>query len=431
MDPAVVDVERFLSLDHRYRKILQEVEQMRARRNALSDKLAQSRPPQLLEEARQLKSELKDREEELEAVSKKRQKIWDVIPNRSAPEMPEGEGEADNVEILAWRPEGGYLPERHLGRDWKSAEAMPDRPVGVEKKFDLKDHLALGQELDLIDVEQSAIVSGSRFTYLKNEAVLLQYALGYYLARRLLKEGFTPMVPPLLVREEALYGTSHLPRGRDQIYQLESEFVEEQNELYLVGSSEPVLFAYYMDQCLEKGSLPKKLFALTTCFRSEAGSWGKDVRGIKRVHQFDKLEMDVVCTPEDSMQIMEELRAINEWFLQSLGLPYRIVNKCSGDCGYPATYKQYDVDVWLPSQGEYMEVMTNTNATDYQARRLNIRFRDTDGQLGYAHTVNDTGSAMGRMIIAILDNYQTPRGTVRVPPVLREFLDFEEITLPG
>jgi seryl-tRNA synthetase len=173
-----------------------------------------------------------------------------------------------------------------------------------------------------------------------------------------------------------------------------------------------------MDRTLSEGELPIRVFAATPCFRSEAGSWGKDVKGIKRLHQFDKIEMNAVCTERQSRDIYEEFRGVNEWLMQKLVLPYRIIDKCTGDAGYLASYRQRDVEVWMSGSGEYMEVMTDTNTSDYQARRLNIRYRDAQKRMKYCHTVNDTGCAMGRMLIAILDNYQQPDGSVRVPAVL-------------
>ncbi len=248
---------------------------------------------------------------------------------------------------------------------------------------------------------------------------LLQIALHQLVVDRLLRLGFEPIIPPLLVRERSLYGTSHFPEGRDQVYAIATHNVEENAQLYLVGSSEPANFSYFMDRTLAEADLPIKLFAATPCFRSEAGSWGKDVRGIKRVHQFDKIEMNAVCTPAQSEAIYEEFRAINEWLLQTLELPYHVVEKCDADAGYLATHRQRDVEVWLCGTREFMEVMTDTNTTDYQARRLNIRYRATDGSVHFCHTVNDTGCAMGRMLLAILDSYQQKDGSVKVPEVLR------------
>jgi seryl-tRNA synthetase len=287
--------------------------------------------------------------------------------------------------------------------------------------FEPLHYAELGERLGGIDTLQGGKVSGSRFAYLLGDIALMQFAIQRVLTDELIRRGYTPIIPPLLVRERSLYGTSHFPEGRDQVYEIKTENVEEPLPLFLVGSSEPSNFSYFMDRTLEEDQLPMKFFAATTCFRSEAGSWGKDVKGIKRVHQFDKVEMNVVCSESQSVEIYDELRSVNEWLLQQLELPYRIVDKCTGDAGYLATYRQRDVEVWLSGTGEYMEVMTDTNTTDYQARRLNIRYR-TEGGPRFAHTVNDTGCAMGRMIIAILDNYQQAGGWVKLPAVLASIM---------
>ena len=230
------------------------------------------------------------------------------------------------------------------------------------------------------------------------------------------------------VKEKVLYGTSHFPEGRDQVYKIENTNVEDKQDLFLVGSSEPPLFAYGMDKIFNEKDLPYKMTAYTSCFRSEVGSWGKDVKGIKRVHQFDKLEIDVICKPNQADAIFEELLEINSWFLQELKLPYHQILKCSGDSGYAASYKQVDTEVWLPSQNEFIEVGTDTNAGNFQARRLNIKFEDEKGKKQLVNTVNDTGCPMGRMLISILDNYQKADGSVEVPQVLRSFVGKDIIT---
>jgi seryl-tRNA synthetase len=264
---------------------------------------------------------------------------------------------------------------------------------------------------------------------------LLQLAIQQLLTRKLLDEGFAPIVPPLLVRERSLYGTSHFPEGRDQVYEINSANVEGNAQLFLVGSSEPSNFSYFMDRVLDEAELPIRLFAGTPCFRSEAGSWGKDVKGIKRVHQFDKIEMNAVCAPEQSEAIYEQFGQINQWLLQTLELPYHVVDKCGGDAGYLATHRQRDVEVWLSGAREFMEVMTDTNTSDYQARRLNIRYRSgpegTSAPLRFCHTVNDTGCALGRMLVAILDNYQQKDGSVKVPTAVCPFVGKEYLRPKG
>ena len=343
--------------------------------------------------------------------------------------MPVGKGEEDDVIIKAWLPERGYIELKD--NSYANADYIP------ETEFIHKDHIELGTALDLIDVEQSAKVSGSRFCYLKNEAVLLQDAVSMLLKSHLHQKGYMPIIPPVLVKERALFGTSHFPEGKDQVYKIENFNVEEGNELYLVGSSEPVNFAYFMDKTFEAAHLPIKLYAQTSCFRSEVGSWGRDVRGIKRVHQFDKLEMNAIATAETARQVFDEFLANNEWLLQELKLPYRVVNHCTGDSGYNASHLQYDIEVWRPAVKEFMEVMTDTWTTDYQARRLNIRYvsrservaerSKKDGKSYFAHTINDTGVAFGRMLVAIIENYQQPDGSISVPDALQKFLGFDTI----
>ncbi|HEX5417657.1 MAG TPA: aminoacyl--tRNA ligase-related protein, partial [Chloroflexota bacterium] len=332
-----------------------------------------------------------------------------------------------NVEERAWVPGTGYVPAERLGRGTTSAAAMPKRPLHApDENFRPLHYADLGEKLG-IDTTQGAKVAGSRFAYILGDLARLQWAIQQLLVGQLLGEGYQPIIPPLLVRERSLYGTSHFPEGRDQVYEIKTENVENPNPLFLIGSSEPANFSYFMDRILPEAELPIKVFAVTSCFRSEAGSWGKDVRGIKRVHQFDKLEMNAVCRPDQSEAIYEEFRAINEWLLQTLEIPYRIVDKCGRDAGYLAAHRQRDVEAWLSGLGEFMEVMTDTNTTDYQARRLNIRYRPAEGPLRFCHTVNDTGCAFGRLLITILDNYQQADGSILVPKALQAAMGKERI----
>jgi len=411
-----ISVDEVLKADAIRRELIQKIEKLRADRNiSSSQKPSESEIVKL----RQKRALLKELEEKLETANRHFLDRLVRLPNMSSPDMPEGKGDADHLELAVWTPETGYLPKNKLGRGYDSAKHMP-RKTG-------KHHLELGKDLDIIDTEQSAITSGSRFAYLKGDAALLQFALFELFKNKLIAEGFEPMIVPVMVKERVLFGTSHFPEGRDQVYQVSTENVENHEQLFLVGSSEPPLFAYYMDKTLKEADLPKKFFAYTHCFRSEVGSWGKDVRGIKRVHQFDKLEIDALTTAEGSQDIMEYLRGLNEWLMQQLQLPYRVINKCSRDCGYNATYLQYDLEGWLPSQEEFIELGSDTNAWDYQARRLNIHYIDAKGEKKLVHTVNDTGIPMGRMIITILDNYQNPDGSVTIPEILRPYMGKDKI----
>jgi seryl-tRNA synthetase len=422
VDPARADLDRWLQLDEQKRRLEMEIEALNAERNKLAQ-LGRTDPQAARQRGQELRQRSRELEEQLRPVTEAWQSILDWLPNWPEPGMPEGNREEDNVEECAWVPGAGYLAPDQLGKGNNAARFMPKQPIHADDpNFTPLHHVELGQQLGGIDINQAAKVSGSRFAYLLGDVALMQFALQWLLVEKLLEEGFQPIVPPLLVREPALYGTSHFPEGRDQVYQIDAHNVEEHNQLFLVGSSEPSNFSYFAGRTLSEAELPIKVFAATTCFRSEAGSWGKDVKGIKRVHQFDKVEMNAVCTENQSTAMYEHFRAINEWLLQTLELPYRIVDKCGADAGYLATARQRDAEVWLASTQEFMEVMTDTNTTDYQARRLNIRYRSEEGPLRFCHTVNDTGCAMGRMLIAILDQYQQKDGSVKVPEALRPFM---------
>jgi seryl-tRNA synthetase len=428
------DVAKILDLDAQRSRRLTKLEQDRAELKAAS----KTKPDaETIVRLRTLGEDIRTQEAELRQVEYELQMAASWLPNMSSPDMPVGQGEEDNVDIAAWVPGHGPVETDQLGLSGhlRYGHRLPSHQFGdgaalpppTADNGQRQHHLDVGEDLGIIDMAQGAKVAGTRFVYLAGAAAELENAIVQLLATKLLQHDFLWMDPPLMVQEAALFGTSHFPEGRDQVYQVASEHVEEGRQLYLVGSSEPSLFAFGMDRVFTADQLPLKMFAVTPCFRSEVGSWGRDVRGIKRVHQFNKLEMDVIATPDTAEAIFEELLGYNQWLLQQLELPYRVVNKCTGDCGYLATYKQYDVEVWMPSQQEFMETMTDTWATDFQARRLNIRYTTEAGQREYVHTVNDTGAALGRLVAAILDNFQQPDGTVVVPEVLRPWLSTDVI----
>ena len=427
VDTTKADLERWLELDARRRHLQSTLEELNAEKKKLA-RLGKTDADSARIRGQELRQKSRELEEEIAHITQEWQAILDWFPNWSHPDMPKGEGEADNVEESAWIPGIGYLHPSQLGKGAHTSPLMPQKPCHADASdFTPLHHAELGQKLGGIDIAQGGKVSGSRFVYLLGDIALMQLALHQLVVEKLLREGYQPMIPPLLVRERSLYGTSHFPEGREQVYAIERHNVEEGYQLFLVGSSEPANFSYFMDRTLDETELPVKIFAATPCFRSEAGSWGKDVKGIKRVHQFDKIEINAVCTPEQSMDIYEEFRGINEWLLQTLELPYHIVDKCTSDAGYLATHRQRDVEVWLSGTREFMEVMTNTNTSDYQARRLNIRYKSANGGSRFCHTVNDTCCAMGRMLIAIIDNYQQKDGSVKVPEVLRPMMKKDSI----
>lgn len=409
VDETKADVDRLLVVDDERRKLTSEIQELRRQRTEAASE-------RNVERGRKIKEEIESLKNKLKSIDLEWQEVMDWLPNMLAQDVPAGKDENYNVEIKAWTSSSGYFSKDQLGLKDFSKKWMP------QLEFSGRDHVELGKSLDIIDLEQSALVSGSRFFYLKKEATLLQFAVFELLKNKLLAEGFIPMVVPLLVKERTLYGTSHFPGDADQVYKVESKYVEDNQELFLVGSSEPSLFAYYMDKTLKESDLPQKFFAVTSCFRSEVGSWGKDVRGIKRVHQFDKLEMDTLTQPSKSQEMMDYLLSINEWLLQQLKLPYHVILMCSGDSGYFATHKKYDFEVWLPVQKTFMEMGSDTNAADFQARRFNTRFIDSAGQKRFVNNVNDTGITGPRTIIAILENYQQEDGSVRIPEILKPYV---------
>ncbi len=306
-----------------------------------------------------------------------------------------------------------------IGKD--SAENEVLREVGERPKFDFesKDYMALGEALDVIDVKRAAKVSGSRFGYLKGGAAMLEFALAQYALEILAKEGFVPVVPPVLVSEKAMEAMGYLAQaGKNETYHFDKD------NLYLVGTSEQSVGPMYMDEVLEK--LPQRFVSFSTCFRREAGSYGKDTKGILRVHQFDKLEMFVFADAKNSDKEHDNLLAMQEKLMQGLKLPYRVVKLCTGDIGHPSA-RTYDIETWVPSENQYRETHSTSNCTDYQARGLNIKYKNKDGKIELAHTLNGTAFAIGRTIIAIMENYQTKDGEIEIPEVLHKYMGMDKI----
>ena len=303
---------------------------------------------------------------------------------------------------------------------------MVVRVVGEPPQFDFepRDHLEIGTSLDLIDMESAARASGSRFAYLKGELAFIELALVQYALRKLADRGFRPVIPPVLVREEPMFWTGFLPTDRAQIYKTADD------DLYLVGTSEVSLAALHADQILAADDLPLRYAGFSTCFRREAGAAGRDTRGIFRVHQFDKVEMFSFVDPSTSAAEHERLLAIEEEILQELEIPYRVVNVAVGDLGASAA-KKYDCEAWLPGQGRYRELTSTSNTTDYQARRLRCRYREPDGGSPRAvHTLNGTAVAVGRTLLAMMENHQLPGGGFRVPSALHAFGAPSEVSGP-
>ena len=337
---------------------------------------------------RELAAEIKRLESELSEVERERDELALTLPNLPEPDVPDGETDEDAVTL------------REVG----------DRP---SFDFEVRDHVELGAEHGLIDIERAARVSGSRFAYLTGELVLVELALVRYALGLLVDEGFVPVVPPVLVREEALEGTGFFPGEREMIYEVPRD------ELFLVGTSEVSLAALHMDEILEPGEVPRRYTGFSTCFRREAGAAGKDTRGIFRVHQFDKVEMFSFVEPGESSREHQRLLALQERILQSLEIPYRVVDIPVGELGAPAARK-FDCEAWIPSQDRYREVTSCSNTTDFQARRLGCRFRPAEGAPPvHLHTLNGTAVAVGRTLIALLENRQDAEGAISIPEPLR------------
>ena len=398
---AAEKVDELLALDARRRELLPEVENAQAERKTLSKQIGEKKQAgeeaeQLMATVQGLKQTIESGKEELEQVDAKLGELALSLPNVPDPDAPEGMTEGDAVVV---------------------------REVGEPPEFDFepKDHLEIGTELDLIDMEAAARLSGSRFAYLKGDLVLLELALVRFVIELVRAEGHEPVVPPVLVREEALEGTGFLPGDRDQIYEIPKD------ELFLTGTSEVALAGLHADQILDAAALPLRYCAFSTCFRREAGAAGRDTRGIFRVHQFDKVEMFSFVEPETSRDEHERLLAIEERILSELEIPYRVVNVAVGDLGDPAA-KKYDCEAWIPSQGRYRELTSCSNTTDYQARRLGARFRPAEGEAPQpVHTLNGTACAVGRTIIALMENRQESDGSFTLPKTLHPYGSPERI----
>lgn len=387
---AADQVDELLGLDERRRLLLPEIEGARSERKQESEKIgalkkAGEDATAQMEAVRQLKVRLEEMEGELEGVETRLNEVAATLPNLPDPTSPDGYTDED-AELI-----------RQVGD-------IPD--FG----FDPKDHVELAG--DSIELEAAAKVSGARFAYLKGDLVMLEFALVRWALESLRAEGHEPVIPPILVREEALFGTGFLPGDRDQIYELEKD------ELYLAGTSEVPLAGLHADTILEADRLPIRYAGFSSCFRREAGAAGRDTHGIFRVHQFDKVEMFSFVKPEDAADEHERILGIEEGILQALGLPYRVVNVAAGDLGGSAA-KKYDCEAWIPSQGRFRELTSCSNTTDFQARRIGCRYRPEPGASPeFVNTLNGTAVAVGRTIIALLENHQQPDGSVRIPEVL-------------
>ena len=386
-----------IALDKKWRQDLTSLNELRHQRKQVTTEIA------ILKKARQDASNQVDKAKMIDTeITCLEKKVTDEeeserdyllkLPNMLHESVPVGQGENDNVQVRTW----GNIPTFN---------------------FPAKNHIDLALNLDIIDMERAGKVAGSRFFYLKRELVLLDMALMSFAMEELFKKGYTPIEPPYLMRREAYEGVTALGDFEDVLYKIENE------NLYLIATSEHPMAAMLQNEVLTEQQLPLKLAGISACFRKEAGAHGKDTRGIFRTHQFNKIEQFIFCTPEQSWQLHEELVNNAEELVQKIGLPYRVVNVCTGDIGTVAA-KKYDIEAWMPAQNAYREVVSCSNCTDYQARRLNVRYREKEGAptKGFVHTLNSTAIATGRTIVAILENFQEEDGSIAVPKPLRKYM---------
>ncbi|GAB1432319.1 serine--tRNA ligase [Spirochaetota bacterium] len=396
------DAELAVALYEKRNGLIKKLEDERRARNensaAMKGKLETDKRNALIAEGKRLKDNIAAMESELSGLDLQLDAELRKIPNMAHPDAPKGKEDKDNTEV---------------------------KQVGSPTVFTFaaKDHVQLGQELDIIDFDAGTRVSGTKFYYLKNQGVFLELALVKYALDILVKKGFTPFITPDIAKMEILEGIGFNPRGPESnVYALEGE------DSCLVGTAEITLGGYYSDTIFAKEELPIKMAGLSHCFRREAGAAGQFSKGLYRVHQFTKLEMFIYCLPEDSGKAHEELRLIEEEIFSGLDIPFRVVDTCTGDLGAPA-YRKWDLEAWMPGrgEGEWGEVTSTSNCTDYQARRLNIKYKDEDGKNKYVHMLNGTAIAISRALVAILENFQEEDGSIKMPKALVPYLGFEMI----
>jgi seryl-tRNA synthetase len=396
-------LEDLLDCDKKWRLGLTKLNELRHERRQKTTEIAEAKKNKKdagtqIRKAKEIDVQITTLERQVAENEKNMHDILMRLPNLLHETVPTGKDENDNVQVRAW---------------------------GKPPKFSFtpKGHVDLGLDLDILDVEKAGKVAGARFFYLKNEGVFLDMALMNFALQEMVKKGFKPIEPPFVMRREPYEGVVALSDFEDVLYKIEDE------DLYLIATSEHPMAAMFMNDVLTAETLPLRLAGISTNFRKEAGAHGKDTRGIFRTHQFNKIEQFVFCKPEDSWKIHEELLKNAEEIVQKLGLPYQVMNVCTGDIGTVAA-KKYDVNAWIPAQNGYREIISCSNCTDYQARRLNVKYREKIGgsPKGFVHTLNSTAVATGRTIVAILENYQLEDGSVTVPKALRKFMDgIEEI----
>lgn len=388
-----ISIARLLDTDEQRRQLQQQVDELRTRRNEIAGQMKGGKPaPELIEQGRALKEELAKLESNLRDVEAAFQAQMDAVPNITLDDVPLG-GESDSVEIKEWG----------------------------DKRQSAEDHLAFAAGRDWLDFERGAKVAGTKFYYIKGDLMLLENAIYQYALNLLISKGFTPMTVPHMVSGRVARGSGFAPKSDKE----SNEYFIDGEDVMLIGTAEAPLTGFHADEIIDEKDLPLLYAGYSPCYRKEAGAAGKFSRGLFRVHQFNKLEMYIFCTPEQSVQMHEKILSIEEEIWQNLGVPYHVVNIAAGDLGAPAA-KKYDIEYWSPVDNQYRELTSCSNCTDFQARNLNIRVRRSDGSLQVLHTLNGTAVSLARSLVAIIENYQTDDGKLRVPEVLRPYLSNRE-----
>lgn len=394
------DVDNLLNLDSKRRELIMEVENKSAMKNQANKRIQEAKTKEerdlVISQMRELDRNSDNEEDQLKKVSEEFERLMLLVPNVPDESVPEGDSDADNLEIKKW----GKIPEL---------------------KFSVKDHVQLAKDLDLIDFERGTKVSGFRGYFLKREALLVCMAIWQYAMEVLMKKGFVPVGAPSLVNKEAMTGTGYLPQAEDEVYRTH-------DGMYLVGTSEVSVMSYFSNEILKEEDLPVKYMGFSPCFRTEIGSYGKDTQGIYRVHEFMKIEQVVLCRndKEESVKFHEEITRNAEEILQGLNIPYHVVVNCTGDLGL-GQVKKYDIECWIPSKNKYGETHSSSYFFDFQTRRLNIRYKTGEGETKFVHSLNNTGIATPRILISLLENNQQKDGSIKIPKVLHKYLGFKEI----
>ena len=391
------DVDKFLAIDKKRRELIKKVESLYAKQNAMSPKIAKAKAGEkqdMIDDMRVVKAKLIGLEPKLKKIKKEWKELMFLVPNPALSQVPIGKDDRENIVL---------------------------QQKGKKRKFDFKprDYMVIAEKLDIIDTKRAGKASGSRFGYLKSAAVQIEFALVQFAMDNLIKERFIPVVPPVLLKKQVFQGLGYWERGKDEVYYLAKD------KLCLVGTSEQSLGAMHVNDVFKEKELPRRYVGFSTCFRREAGAYGRDTHGILRVHQFDKVEMFIFCKPEQANAEHELILSLEEKLMQALKIPYQVVQICTGDLGDPAVNK-YDIEAWMPGQnngkGQYRETHSCSNCTDFQARRLNIKYRGKNKELYFVHTLNGTAFPIGRILIAIIENYQKEDGTVFVPRILQKYM---------